>query len=308
MSYDRIKVVKGFFAGQRMKGIHGAIGTGDIDTDVGIALGLASKGWANKGEGGVPVALPYVTFTSISGSITLRAGDGKHWDGIIEYSYDGATWNEWDGTTITGETIILRGKGNSYLAGSTQMSSNQYSWNFGGSATSVRCSGNMETLLDYRKVRQNIHPTMAKYCFQWLFANSPIITPPELPAETLSIGCYAHMFSGSDIYTPPALPAHSIPFEAYFAMFMRCNSLSSLPKLEATSYGVDSCCLMFSDCTGILLSETQSAWYRNEYRIPAAGTGSFSSGALDDMFLSTGGSFTGTPAGNTAYYTSNNVI
>ena len=61
---------------------------------------------------------------------------------------------------------------------------------------------------------------------------------------------------------------------------------------------------MFRDYTMIKLSSTQTGEYTQEYRIPSSGTGTTSTGALTDMFTSTGGTFTGTPKINTTYYLS----
>ena len=41
-----------------------------------------------------------------------------------------------------------------------------------------------------------------------------------------------------------------------------------------------------------------------EYRIPSSGVGTTAANALTNMFISTGGTFTGTPEINTTYYLS----
>ena len=61
---------------------------------------------------------------------------------------------------------------------------------------------------------------------------------------------------------------------------------------------------MFYSCTRLNLSATQTDEYTQEYRIPSSGTGTTASYALDSMFTSTGGTFTGTPEINTTYYLS----
>ena len=62
---------------------------------------------------------------------------------------------------------------------------------------------------------------------------------------------------------------------------------------------------MFYGCTALKLSSTQTGEYTQEYRIPSSGTGTTTTNALNDMFTSTGGTFTGTPKVNTTYYLSN---
>lgn len=61
---------------------------------------------------------------------------------------------------------------------------------------------------------------------------------------------------------------------------------------------------MFSGCTSLKLSSTQTDEYIQEYRIPSSGTGTTAKDALTDMFTSTGGAFTDTPFTNTTYYLS----
>ena len=66
---------------------------------------------------------------------------------------------------------------------------------------------------------------------------------------------------------------------------------------------------MFQGCTSLKLSTTQTGEYTQEYRIPSSGTGTTASNALTNMFVSTGGTFTGTPEINTTYYlSSDNMV
>ena len=66
---------------------------------------------------------------------------------------------------------------------------------------------------------------------------------------------------------------------------------------------------MFYGCTSLKLSSTKTGEYTQEYRIPSSGDGVAATDALADMFTSTGGTFTGTPAINTTYYlSSDNMI
>ena len=66
---------------------------------------------------------------------------------------------------------------------------------------------------------------------------------------------------------------------------------------------------MFHGCTNLKLSSTRTGEYTQEYRIPSSGDGVAATDALADMFTSTGGTFTGTPAINTTYYlSSDNMI
>ena len=227
---------------------------------------------------------PYLTFRSPS-SFTLQVDDAtKHWDGTLEYSTDTTTWSTWDGTTTlssatTGSknALYLRGTGNTVITGNNTDST--YKWVLTG--TDISCIGNIENLLDYGTVETGAHPTMADYCYQYMFYGCTALTQaPALPATTLAPYCYVDMFEG-------------------------CTSLTQIPALPATTLA-DHCYYgMFYGCTKIKLSSTQTGEYTIAYRIPTDGTGTTSTDALKNMFTNTGGTFTGTPEINTTYYLSN---
>ena len=65
-----------------------------------------------------------------------------------------------------------------------------------------------------------------------------------------------------------------------------------------------------ASCTNIKLSTTKTGEYQTAYRIPKSGTGTAATIALSNMFVNTGGTFTGTPEINTTYYlsTSNTIV
>ena len=328
----------------------------------------------------------YLTFSSPS-SFTLKVNDTtKHWDGTLEYSTDTSTWSTWDGaTTLSSATsrsdnvLYLRGTGNTVITGDN----NSYKWVLTGS--DIACTGNIENLLDYATVESGNHPTMANYCYRYMFRDCTSLTrAPALSATTLSTYCYSNMFQGctgltqapalpattlaDDCYNDmfygctsltqaPALPATTLKNYCYQSMFRACTSLTQAPALPATTLA-DYCyqsmfysctgltqapalpattlknycyqgmfydctslvqvpalsatklknyCYryMFQNCTSLKLSSTQTDEYTQEYRIPSSGTGTTATNALTYMFISTGGTFTGTPAINTIYYLSN---
>ena len=328
----------------------------------------------------------YLTFSSPS-SFTLKVNDTtKHWNGTLEYSTDTSNWSTWDGTTTlssatsgSDNVLHLRGTGNTVITGDN----NSYKWVLTGS--DIACTGNIENLLDYATVESGNHPTMANYCYRYMFRDCTSLTrAPALSATTLSTYCYSNMFQGctgltqapalpattlaDDCYNDmfygctgltqaPALPATTLKNYCYQSMFRACTSLTQAPVLPATTLA-DYCyndmfysctgltqapalpattlknyCYqgMFYDCTSltqvpalsatklknycyrymfqgcskIKLSSTQTDEYTQEYRIPSSGTGTTATNALTYMFISTGGTFTGTPAINTTYYLSN---
>ena len=328
----------------------------------------------------------YLTFSSPS-SFTLKVNDTtKHWDGTLEYSTDTSDWSTWDGTTTlssatsgSDNVLYLRGTGNTVITGDN----NSYKWVLTGS--DIACTGNIENLLDYATVESGNHPTMANYCYRYMFRDCTSLTrAPALSATTLSTYCYSNMFQGctgltqapalpattlaDDCYNDmfygctgltqapalpattlknycyqsmfractsltqapalpattladycyndmfysctsltqaPALPATTLKNYCYQGMFYDCNSLAQVPALPATKLKNYCYRYMFQNCTSLKLSSTQTDEYTQEYRIPSSGTGTTATNALTYMFISTGGTFTGSPAINTTYYLSN---
>ena len=282
-------------------------------------------------------AIPCLSFTGNEDFTLKTANTTKNWDGTLEYSTDTSTWNTWNGTEISsaGNKLYLRGIGNTKITGS----SSSFRFVFTGTdALKIACKGNIENLLDYETVSAGGHPTMGKYCYGYMFRDcKSLTTAPELPATTLANNCYESMFYGcTSLTTAPALPATTLTNGCYKDMFKNCTTLTTAPKLPATTltnlcyasmfYGcaalttaptlpattLTTRCYesMFYGCTKIKLSTTQTGEYQTAYRIPTSGTGTTATSALEFMFSSTGGTFTGTPEINTTYYlsTSNTVV
>ena len=273
----------------------------------------------------------YALVFSSDNNFTLSVGTPE-WDGILEYSLDkGKTYYTWNGSELSGTTsqaIYLRGSGNTVITGS----SGYYPWTF----TGKYCTGNIENLLDYQTVKNGGHPTMAvncydsmfsdcgllttapelpamtlaNYCYRSMFYNcTSLIKAPELPATTLAHYCYSGMFRNCTSLTQaPELPATTLANYCYRNMFRGCTSLTTVPKLPATTFLASCYSLMFDGCSNIKLSATQTGIYQYPFRIPTSGTGTTATGALNDMFTDTGGTFTGTPTINTTYYTDNPPI
>ena len=251
-----------------------------------------------------PAFLSCLTFSSPSSFTLKTANTAKNWNGTLEYSTDESTWNVWDGTAISSganNSILLRGMGNTYITNATS-SGKQFVF----TGSNISCNGNIMTLLDY----QNPSLTVSSQAFSYLFRDcTNLTTAPQLPATTLASSCYANMFRGcTSLTAAPELPATTLGTYCYSAMFQGCTSLTIIPSLPATALANNCYSFMFSGCSKIKLSTTQTGDYTNEYRIPAIGTGTSATNALNSMFSGTGGSFTGTPTINTTYYTSNTIV
>lgn len=253
-----------------------------------------------------PKGTSYLTFSSPH-KFTLGARVRKVQDRTLEYFASDKTWATWNGESALsavyngGEyAIYLRGTGNSVLGISLILS-----------GTDIKCIGNIENLLDYATVESGNHPVMGDECYYEMFSDcTSLIQAPDLPATTLTKGCYEYMFSNcTSLIQAPNLPATTLADSCYFGMFHGCTSLTQIFALPATTL-VERCYMyMFRNCTSLKLSSTRTDKYVQEYRIPSSGNGVTIAGALDDMFVGTGGTFTGTPEINTTYYlSSDNMI
>ena len=285
-----------------------------------------------------PKGKSYLTFSSPK-NFTLKVDNKtKNWDGTLEYFDYDRTWTTWDGTTILsavaddGEYFLyLRGTENTFITRSGS------SAKFVLTGSDISCIGNIENLLDYASVESGEHPTMANYCYYYMFYDCTALTQaPVLPATTLSNSCYSNMFRGCTALTQapalpattlsnacyssmfygctaltqaPALPATTLSSDCYSSMFDGCTALTQAPALPATKLSKSCYSFMFRGCTSLKLSSAKTGEYTQAYRIPTTGTGTTAGGALTNMFAFTGGTFTGIPAINTTYYlSSNNMI
>ena len=233
-----------------------------------------------------PAGKSYLTFSS-SSSFTLAVNDKtKHWNGTLEYFASDKTWTVWDGTTVLsavyddGEYFLyLRGTKNTIITGNDT----SFRWILHGS--NIVCIGNIENLLDYTIVAYGNHPRMANYCYSSMFQGCTALTQaPALPATTMADYCYSYMFQG-------------------------CTALTQVPALPAITLANYSCFNMFYKCTSLKLSSAKTDDYTQEYRITYSGSSITVPNFPQDMFSSTGGTFTGTPSTNTTYYlSSDNMI
>lgn len=147
-------------------------------------------------------------------------------------------------------------------------------------------------------------------CYRYMFAGCKSLkTAPALPSTVMKDQCYDFMFADcTSLKTPPALPATSLHSSCYRGMFSGCTSLEALPELPATTLTLTCYNGMFTGCSKIKLSTSQTDDYQTPFRIPSIGEGTVGTQSLNNMFASTGGTFTGTPTINTKYYTSNEII
>lgn len=121
--------------------------------------------------------------------------------------------------------------------------------------------------------------------------------------------CYYYLFADcTSLTTAPKLPATTLTEHCYQNMFYNCTNLETLTALPATTLTEACYNFMFGSCSKIKISTTQTWEYQNEYRIPTTWTWTTASYALNYMFNSTWWTFTSNPSINTIYYTSNTLV
>lgn len=191
-------------------------------------------------------------FSSSSSFTLATANSAKNWDGQLEYSFDLANWNEWDGIiTLSSSSespyvLYLRGIGNSVISGGLGKG-----WTLTG--TNISCTGNIENLLNHETVTAGEHPSMGGYCYTHIFKNcTSLTTAPKLPATTLALYCYLYMFWGcTNLTTSPELPATTLANNCYSGMFQYCTNLTMPPELPAITLAPNCYESMFWGCTSL---------------------------------------------------------
>lgn len=214
----------------------------------------------------------YLTFRSITGNdFSMQIGYGEtpdpQWDGTVFYSTDTENWTAWDGTTIrsVGGYLYFRGENNTVFTGSGAMSLGSAvaltlkNWDY----SSILCSGNMESLLDWKLVGIGQHPEMGQYAFAYFFSGirSYLASAPEFLSPVTTRGCYTYCFQDCRnlIDSPSVLPATIVANEAYSSMFTGCSSLQTPPRMNITSVGTNGCGWMFYSCTSLMTAPVLAA-------------------------------------------------
>jgi hypothetical protein len=255
-----------------------------IDTEIENIEDTEIFGAIRKDKDSVPTnnytGPAYLTFQSDS-SFTLEVNNNtKNWDGTLYYSTDLETWYEWDGTTINSvdNKLYLRGTENTVITGNNQ----NHRWVLTSSNDSnIKCIGNIENLLDWEAVESGSHPSMASYCYAYMFYGcTALVSPPALHATTLASSCYRSMFHG-------------------------CAALVSAPALPATTLASDCYNSMFYGCTSLKISSAPTGAYQYAWRIPTSGTATTANNWNFLMLSGTGGTFKTNPSINKTYYVEN---
>ena len=195
--------------------------------------------------------IPYVTFTANGPQTLTMSYELK----TFEYSVNNGEWKPLGTSTVafggTLGNLRLRGKN---LQGTLIENSYGHKYNSQisfGNSTSVSCSGDIRTLLDY----SNYLNVTTKYAnFKKMFYNCTQLTStPDLPAKDLANSCYDSMFYGcTNLISVSKLPAEKLSTGCYYMMFYGCTNLLAPPVLPAMTMYKDCYRLMFHGCTNLI--------------------------------------------------------
>lgn len=196
-------------------------------------------------------AIKFTTDTSAVIGMSIEA-TGQFEDISLEYSYDGKNWFDWDLSSKpinSGDNLYVRG--NNPNGFSLRPSTSSYrTCTFTTTGGNIYCSGNIMTLIGDAQSTS----ITKKYMFEYLFADcANLITPPELPATTLSDYSYRGMFQNcTSLEIAPELPAKTVGVYCYSNMFNGCTSLTKAPELPADTIAKYCYENMFFGCTGLI--------------------------------------------------------
>ena len=216
---------------------------------------------------------------------------------------DGATWEEYESTSVNGgttiatlnagEKLLVKGMNSKYWERNGVQIVHSYfemdNVNVEGNIMSLVYGDNFvgQTTLTEQMVFDGLFAgcgivnaknlvlpstTLTDCCYQTMFANCEnLVTAPQLPATTLAVRCYNGMFDGcTSLTTAPDLPATTLAQGCYEYMFVNCISLSKEAKLPNTytpsnKLSGDYCGYMY-DSTGLTYSETSSVYAELAYQ------------------------------------------
>lgn len=224
---------------------------------------------------------PCLKFSS-EGNFQITFSEGNL-SGKIEVSKDGTHWSRASTNSVEALFDKTSQSYNLYISGTGNKGIGVFPANAFVSDALIDCSGYIETLLDWETVAIGGIPAIGDYAFANFFGGLPDL--------------------GNALRSAPSFLSTDLPTGCYTAMFRDCTNLITLPKLPASSISGSAYNEMFSGCSKIMLSETQSDDYPTPYRVPFSKDAETVEGdALIDMFAGTGGTFTGTPEPNKTYY------
>jgi len=202
-------------------------------------------------------------------------------EGTLQYSTDKFNWQTWnvqnDITAVLQSAtecyeVYIRGISNTHTATITeeQLSASVFTttdnevsiegkldWLLNYNSEYVNC-GNCELLFSGNSVKDASGLYLCEHLGgegiynQMFSSNEILISPPQLPATTLTKNCYSQMFEGCiGLDSVPSLPAETLIEGCYQGMFFGCESLSNVPELIAKTLAKNCYYQMFCGCTSL---------------------------------------------------------
>ena len=235
----------------------------------GIEVALKVRPWDTapsvpvEVQGAPDETLDYLTFdVTGDGRITWKAtteGAARN----IEYSVNGAAWQQITSTT-DGEDVIVhegdvvkwRGANATYYDDTHDPETSGYSAFGTADGAMFTARGNAMSLVDPVGFESlTAFASGTENNFRCLFKDCGGITDAsamELPVTSATDSCYARMFSGCAMLSVgPALPATTLGRYCYSRMFEGCSGLVEAPALRATRMNTGCYQYMFSGCISL---------------------------------------------------------
>lgn len=206
----------------------------------------------------------YIELINSSDTVPLQIIASGYTSKTLAYSYDNQNWTGYTATPNPFTIILNSSNPRVYFRATTNArwnASNTIYWYFKKYATAsdvpLRVGGNIFSLENTGTSYQTVISPRDTYSFYRLFQNFTCLTD----ASNLFLGesgsiltnyCYAVMFTGcTSLTSAPKLPATTLAQSCYEIMFSGCTSLTQAPELPATVLVAICYNAMFRGCTSL---------------------------------------------------------
>ena len=178
----------------------------------------------------------------------------------VYISTDQTTWTSMGNTTTTGITATIPANGKLYLKASVNNWGTSSYYNKISVDKNFNAGGNILSLIWGDSFSGQTNVKSYDYALRNLFYQASIVSAENLvlPSRTYNY-CYQAMFAGSTLVTPPKLPATTLTPYCYLNMFSNCRSLTTAPEISATTLANYCCSGMFQTCTSLTTSPVLNA-------------------------------------------------
>ena len=169
----------------------------------------------------------------------------------LQYNKNDTGWTDYSvGTQIelnNGDWVRLSGD-NDHFSSSTS----KYYY-FYTSDAGLKCSGDVQSLMGYRKVLPN-------GCYYSLLCGCNLAgCTPKMTVTDVGVSACYKMYRSNNWTDAYELPATGLANLCYRSMFNHCQSLTGAPTLPATTMALSCYQAMFQDCTALKVGSVISA-------------------------------------------------